>query len=221
MTVNPHLDDVARRRWEEGYVGVRRNLWLRRKRLRRLVRCATDERLVEIGCGDGLNLAILVGLGFRRVIGLEYSVELLALSSHRPVVAGDGQLLPLRSGVVGTLFVDNVLHHLPDYAAGAGEIARVLRPGGRLFCIEPRPGWPRRLLDAMTFSPLSRLSRYLRSRRQTIAEEWDLYSRWLREHRVMEDLLQGAGLVAVERRIGPLGLFLTFHKPATDSRQAR
>jgi SAM-dependent methyltransferase len=212
MTVNPHAEEQARRRWEEGYVGVRRSLWLRRKRLRRLVRCEAGERILELGCGDGLNLSVLEGLGFRRVLGVEYSFELLIRSSRRGVAAGDGQLLPLRSSSLDCLLVDNVLHHLPDWEAGATEIARVLRPGGAFFAIEPRPGWLRTLLDGMTFSPVSRWLAYLGSRRRTIAEEWDLYSRWLREHEVMESLLRDAGLESLERRRGPLGIFLSYRK---------
>ncbi len=214
MAQNPHATLETRERWEEGYVGVRRGLWLRRRRLARLVLADPDALVAEIGCGDGLNLAVLTGLGFRRVLGFEFSPALLARAPRGRTAAADAQLMPVGTASLDAVVIDNVLHHLPDYRAGASELARVLKPGGRLFCIEPRPGTLRRLLDWATFTPaLARRVAYLRSRRQTIAEEWDLYSRWLAGHGEMEALLEAAGLRPLSRRKGPLGFFFTYAKP--------
>ncbi len=217
MAENPHAEPEARRRWEEGYVGVRRGRWLRRRRLARLVRVGPGALVAEVGCGDGLNLGVLAELGFSRVLGFEFSPALLARAPRGRAAAADAQLMPVRTASLDAIVIDNVLHHLPDYAAGARELARVLGGGGRLFCIEPRPGLPRRLLDWATFTPwVERHVPYLRSRRRTIGEEWDLYSRWLVGYGEMEALLADAGLRPIARRRGPLAFFLIYEKPLAD-----
>ena len=215
---NPHDDQERRERWEQGYVAVRRQKWLRRARIRRHLRVPTDSRIVEIGSGDGLNLEVLAGLGFRRVLGLEYSLDLIARSQARRVVAGDAHALPFATGGIDLVLVDSVLHHLTDYAAAAREISRVLRPAGRLVYFEPRPSPARRLLDRVTFSAWGGRLPYLRARRQTLLEEIDLYSHWLDHYQEMEGHLVAAGLTSRFRRRGPIGLFAGFDKPPSGAR---
>ena len=214
----PHHDRERRERWEEGYVAVRRQKWLRRARIRRHLRGPTDSRVVEIGSGDGLNLEVLAELGFRRVLGLEYSLDLIARGSSRRVAAGDAHALPFATGGIDLVLVDSVLHHLTDYAAAARELSRVLRPAGRLVYFEPRPSLARRLLDRVTFSAWGRRLPYLRARHQTLLEEIDLYGHWLDHHREMEGHLVAAGLTRRFRWRGPIGLFAGFDKPRSGAR---
>ena len=47
-------------------------------------------------------------------------------------VVGDAHALPFRDGVFDRVFAFNVFEHLRDPAAAAGEINRVLKPGGAL-----------------------------------------------------------------------------------------
>lgn len=213
MTANPHVDAAARQRWEEGYLGTRRQLWLRRLRIRRFLRLPRGRRIVEIGSGDGLNLQVLAALGHRRLVGLEYSLDLLLRSPARPQAAGDAHALPFADGSVDAVFVDSVLHHLIDYQAAAREIARVLAPGGRLVYFEPRPSLWRRLFDRATFGAPGRRIAWLAARRQTLLEEIDLYGRWLREHAAMERHLRESGLAPRFYRRGPIGMFVGFDKP--------
>lgn len=46
------------------------------------------------------------------------------------VVAGDATRLPVADGSVDAALVVDALHHMPEHAAVAGELFRVLRPGG-------------------------------------------------------------------------------------------
>ena len=207
-----HLAD-RRERWEDAYREGRRSLALRRWRIRRLVDADRDALIVEIGCGDGLNLGVLGELGYRRVMGLEYSPALLAELPPGGLVTGDAHDLPLASDSVDVLFYDSVLHHLTDYRRAAAEAARVLRGGGRLFAFEPRRSLLRSLLDRFTFSALGRKLPVLGSRARALAEEWDLYSRWLVEEPRMEEEFEAAGLIRRYRKTGPIGVFLSYGKP--------
>lgn len=211
---NPHQSSDDRLRWEAAYRETRRGLRLRRWRIGRLVDGDKQGLLLDLGCGDGLNLGILREQGFERMIGFDYSLELLLDGGWRPALAGDGQRLPFASSSFSTVFVDSVLHHFTEYDAAASEMARVLRPGGRLFYMEPRPSVWRRLFDLVTFSPLSKVVPFFASRRATLLEEWDLYTAWLRDYREMERGLADAGLELRYRKKGPIGIFLSYEKRA-------
>ena len=52
-------------------------------------------------------------------------------------VRGVGERLPFRSGVFDAVFSFNVLEHVRDPFACARELVRVLKPGGRLYCVVP------------------------------------------------------------------------------------
>lgn len=52
-------------------------------------------------------------------------------------VRGVGEKLPFRSGVFDAVFSFSVLEHVRDPFACAREIARVLKPGGRLYAVVP------------------------------------------------------------------------------------
>lgn len=52
-------------------------------------------------------------------------------------VRGVGERLPFLDGVFDAVFSFNVLEHVKDPFACAREISRVLKPGGRLYCVVP------------------------------------------------------------------------------------
>jgi SAM-dependent methyltransferase len=52
-------------------------------------------------------------------------------------VRGVGERLPFRDGVFDAVFSFNVLEHVKDPFACAREISRVLKKGGRLYCVVP------------------------------------------------------------------------------------
>ena len=52
-------------------------------------------------------------------------------------VRGVGERLPFRDNVFDAVFSFNVLEHVRDPFACARELVRVLKPGGRLYCVVP------------------------------------------------------------------------------------
>jgi SAM-dependent methyltransferase len=99
--------------------------------------------------GNALVLDGAVGLGQlagrvaasgRRVIGIDYSFDAVLhvkRTSSIPVIAGDLTKMPFRDGVFDAVTTGETLEHLDDDGSAAGEIGRVLRPGG--ICIATVP----------------------------------------------------------------------------------
>ncbi|MGI9254859.1 MAG: ubiquinone/menaquinone biosynthesis methyltransferase, partial [Thermomicrobiales bacterium] len=54
-------------------------------------------------------------------------------------VVADGLALPFEDGRFDVVTVAFGLRNMPDYDAALREMARVLRPGGRLLCLEMTP----------------------------------------------------------------------------------
>lgn len=116
-------------------------------------------RVVEIGFGSGHNLAVLPA-EVTEVVAVEPNAQAWAMSAARRgrvgatvTLAGlDGQRLELEDSSCDAALCTFTLCTVPDPAAALAEIARVLRPDGRLHVLEhgcspyPRVArWQRRL----------------------------------------------------------------------------
>ena len=97
---------------------------------------------LDLGCGAGWATRLVKAEGnARRVVGLDFSRTGLGIARrHTPQILwiqADGTALPLADGAFDRLFCNGALEHFPDVRRGLGEIARVLRPGGRAVLIVP------------------------------------------------------------------------------------
>jgi len=95
-------------------------------------------RVLDVGCGTGRNLPLFeTGT---RVIGLDPTRDALVAARRRapsvPLVQGDAQALPFRTGAFDTVVSGLVFCSVPDPARGLGEVKRVLRPEGTLRMLE-------------------------------------------------------------------------------------
>ncbi|WP_346925652.1 methyltransferase domain-containing protein [uncultured Arthrobacter sp.] len=104
---------------------------------------AAGETVVDLGSGSGMDVffaANEVGLS-GRVIGIDFTAEQLA-KSRRIAAASDFEQVEIREGRIEDLPVDSasancvvsngVINLAPDKGRVFAEVARVLRPGGRL-----------------------------------------------------------------------------------------
>ncbi|GBD27608.1 putative S-adenosylmethionine-dependent methyltransferase [bacterium HR30] len=98
--------------------------------------------LLDLGCGTGANLSFLTRYG--RVIGLDWGAAAARYSRRRtmlPVLRGDVQSLPFRSGSVDLITAFDLIEHIDDDKACVAEMARVVRPGGFILVTVPAFPW--------------------------------------------------------------------------------
>jgi SAM-dependent methyltransferase len=101
-------------------------------------------RLLDIGCGTGEDvhrLRDLAGHG-GRAVGVDSSMRMLRECRRRTdqpvlVAAADAHRLPFPGGTFDGCRAERVLQHVADPRAVLVEVARVLRPGGRIALLEP------------------------------------------------------------------------------------
>ncbi len=101
------------------------------------------DRVVDIGCGAGIDSLIaakMVGPS-GRVIGVDMTPEMLekAVAGAHDTAAtnvdfrkGYGEELPVPDAWADVVISNGVLNLIPDKPAALKEMARVLKPGGRL-----------------------------------------------------------------------------------------
>jgi ubiquinone/menaquinone biosynthesis C-methylase UbiE len=95
------------------------------------------ERVLEVGGGPGeLSARIVQELGCE-VVMVDISPRMVELAVERGVDArvGDVQQLPFPDGAFDCAVAAWVLFHVPALDHGLSELARVLRPGGRLMAV--------------------------------------------------------------------------------------
>jgi SAM-dependent methyltransferase len=98
---------------------------------------AKPRRVLEVGGGEGeLAERIRDELG-AKVIGVDQSERMVELQRSRGIEArlGDVQKLHFADGEFDVVVAAWMLYHVPDLDLGLAEIARVLRPGGRLVAV--------------------------------------------------------------------------------------
>jgi SAM-dependent methyltransferase len=97
----------------------------------------SPDRVLEVGCGEGeLAQRLMNELG-AEVIALDQSPRMVELTIARGVDArvGDVQYLPFPDDSFDVALAAWVLFHVPVLDHALGELARVLRPGGRLVAV--------------------------------------------------------------------------------------
>lgn len=95
--------------------------------------------VLDLGCGIGRLTPALADAFGGPVTGVEPSEKMLAqarLTAAHPGVTylpGSAESLPFAAGAFDAALLYFVWHHVTDRAGGAGELHRVVRPGGRLL----------------------------------------------------------------------------------------
>jgi demethylmenaquinone methyltransferase/2-methoxy-6-polyprenyl-1,4-benzoquinol methylase len=97
------------------------------------------DKVLDACCGTG-DLALAAERCGGTVTGVDFSERMLvrarAKSSTVDWVLADATALPFADGSFDAVTVGFGIRNVPDLEAGLAELARVLRPGGRLACLE-------------------------------------------------------------------------------------
>ncbi len=97
------------------------------------------DRVLDACCGTG-DLALAAEEAGGRVTGLDFSERMLERARRKSAgvewVRGDLLSLPFENASFDAAIVGFGIRNVEDLEAGLRELARVLRPGGRLGCLE-------------------------------------------------------------------------------------
>jgi demethylmenaquinone methyltransferase/2-methoxy-6-polyprenyl-1,4-benzoquinol methylase len=108
----------------------------------RAARLAPGDAALDVCCGTG-DLAIEL----RRAVGLDFSEQMLDVARAKSTAIewaqGDALALPFADDEFAAATVAWGVRNLADREGGFREMARVVRPGGRIVCLEMSqpPGW--------------------------------------------------------------------------------
>ncbi len=92
--------------------------------------------VLDVACGTGDLCEALRAAGLRAV-GLDYSEGMLAAAhTSAPLVRGDALAMPFRAAVFDGAVSGFALRNVTDLARAFAEMARVVRPRGRLALLE-------------------------------------------------------------------------------------
>ena len=114
-----------------------------KQRIRSLLDLAPGQRVLDVGCGPGLDTAAAaecVGPG-GRVAGIDYDPSMIRdaramddrAAGRNPRVwyqVADAIHIPYRTGAFDWCYCERLLQHTTDAAAVVGEMGRVTKPGG-------------------------------------------------------------------------------------------
>ncbi len=138
------------------------------------VEAGSEDRVLDVATGTGLVARDLVRRYGCRVVGIDQSAPMLAgaraklaadprLAERIELVEGEAESLPFGDAEFDQLTFTYLLRYVDDPAATLRELARVVKPGGRVACLEfclPRGPWfwPWRLYTRVGLPALGRLS---------------------------------------------------------------
>jgi ubiquinone/menaquinone biosynthesis C-methylase UbiE len=119
--------------------------------------------VLEIGLGTGLNLPGYPAL-VKEIVSVGPEAEIHPYAARRAAargirvahVTGDARAMPFEAGRFDTVVCSFVLCTIPEPARAVRELARVLRPGGKLLFLEHvvAPAGARRLFQRLLNAPM-------------------------------------------------------------------
>lgn len=110
-----------------------------KRRLIGLARVQPGERALDLAAGTG-DVAFAAATQGARTVGLDITHRMLQLASAKSAAArfitGDMASLPFASSSFDLVTTSYGLRNVPDLDTAIDEIARVLKPGGRLLSLD-------------------------------------------------------------------------------------
>ncbi|WP_054949602.1 demethylmenaquinone methyltransferase [Numidum massiliense] len=195
-------------------LSFRRHKAWRKKAMREMNVQAGDEA-IDVCCGTAdWALSIAAASGTGKVVGLDFSGEMLRYGQNKvdahgmadrvSLVQGNAMALPFEDNSFDYATIGFALRNVPDFRQVLQEMQRVVRPGGQVVSLElSKPAWPPfRKLYYFYFQKILPLLGKM------FADRYEQY-RWLPEslvhfpdYRELADIFRESGLQDV--RVYPL-----------------
>ena len=136
LVAEEYADETRLRRRASAYTGEATPLDARVPLIAAVVEAA-PARVLEVGCGWGELAEMVAAETGAEVVATDLSPRMVELARERGVDArvADVQELPFDDGEFDVAIAAWMLYHVPDLDRAAAELARVLRPGGRLVAV--------------------------------------------------------------------------------------
>jgi SAM-dependent methyltransferase len=133
LVADEYSDDARLRRRAAAFTGVTTQRDARVPLVAAVVEVAPS-RVLEVGCGWGELAEWVARETGVDVVATDLSPHMVELARERGVDAhvADVQALPFADGAFDVAIAAWMLYHVPELSLAIAELARVLRPGGRL-----------------------------------------------------------------------------------------
>ena len=102
------------------------------------------QRALDVGTGSGRYVPLLKASGATEVIGVDFSLAMLARGGGPARVCADACRLPFKRAAFDLLNASLMVGDVADLRAWTCEMARVLRTGGHLVYSDFHPSWAQR-----------------------------------------------------------------------------
>ena len=128
------------------------------KRLLEMGGAVQGGRALEIGCGRGVGVEIILDLfGAERVDAFDLDSRMVARARRRlrtrgeqvRLWTGDVTSIPAEDDTYDAVFDFAIIHHIPLWRSALAEVSRVLKPGGRFYGDE--------ILRKIVLNPMTRI----------------------------------------------------------------
>jgi demethylmenaquinone methyltransferase/2-methoxy-6-polyprenyl-1,4-benzoquinol methylase len=180
-----------------------------RRRALDKIEVGPGDHVVDLACGTGDFCELAAALG-ARVTGIDFAIGMLWRAQAREVgaalVQGDAERMPFASASVDVVTCGFALRNFVSLEAVTREIARILRPGGRVALIDvDRPSWgPLRAAHSLYFDRIVPLVGGMISD-QAAYRYLPQSTAYLPPPAELKTMLSGAGFLEVDREILLLG----------------
>jgi len=118
-----------------------------RRRTRQCLQLERGDRVLDLAAGTGVS-TVELARGGMTAIACDFSLGMLRAGRankrrrHVPFVAGDATRLPFQNAAFDAVVISFGLRNVADVPGALREMARVVRPGGRLvICEFSQPTW--------------------------------------------------------------------------------
>lgn len=136
-----------------------------------------EDRIAEIGCGGGVFIRRALASGCH-ALGVDHSHDMIANTSalnrraieqgRLTVKIGDAANLPVESAAFDKAYCLNAFFFFPDPEKSLAEMARILKPGGRLALVTAPPEFEphiarfsKSMAESMRFDTLETLNGWM------------------------------------------------------------